>query len=188
MCSQTLQAELFCISGPSPVGAPQDLSSAITPFSPDSLSASRESQRAKRSAVRLMIRSTAQQRHCCCLRKQVPQQSGQHADLVNCAQRSWKNTRFCDVFAKCDNISAQGLKEGHWEGTLKNISWIISVISMLNKIGNQTAWRRDWQCGLLTRFRVSNYVIKPLNSSNAQQVPLQSPNYQRSAFNLDFTV
>lgn len=47
-----------------------------------------ESQWSKRRAVRLMIRSTAQQRHCCCLRKQVPQQSGQHADLVNCAQRA----------------------------------------------------------------------------------------------------
>lgn len=50
--------------------------------------------------MRLMIRSTAQQRHCCCLRKQVPQQSGQHADLVNCAQRARKK-RIFDAFAKC---------------------------------------------------------------------------------------
>lgn len=39
MCTETLQGALFCISDPSPVGTSQDLSSIITRFSPDSLSA-----------------------------------------------------------------------------------------------------------------------------------------------------
>lgn len=159
-----------------------------------------ESQWSERRAVRLMIRSTAQQRHCCCLRKQVPQQSGQHADLVNCAQRAWKKKKkheafrcLCQVWQNNLCSGTEGVRmaprrktvtdRGHLKQGVGSVLFY-SVINVSIEVGNGTLWRRlatIWTSNKFYGVKLS--VINPLNLS---LFSLQSPNYERSAYILDF--